>query len=63
MGMQTPGEVDMQVQTRAEGGCTGHGPGHGRTAREAGASPGERARDVKNDVAPLAKATGEVTGA
>lgn len=63
MGKQTAGEVRMKVQTRSEGGCTGHGPGHGRPAREAGASPGERARDVKNDVAPLAKPTGEAAAA
>ena len=43
----------MQVHTRTEGGCTGHGPGQGRQAREARVSPGERARDVTADVAPL----------
>lgn len=53
----------MKAQTRSEGGCTGHGAGHGRKAREVGASPGERARDVKNDVAPLAQASGEATAA
>ena len=52
----------MQVQTRAEGGCTGHGPRHGRQAREASASPGERARDVTADVAPLFELTGEAPG-
>ncbi len=39
----------MPVEARAEGGCTGQGPGHGR---EACACPGERARDVVHDVAP-----------
>jgi hypothetical protein len=49
----------MQVHTRAEGGCTGqgHGPSHGRQAREARVSPGERARDVTADVAPLVEET------
>jgi hypothetical protein len=51
----------MQVHTRTEGGCTtGHGPGHGRQAPEAGASPGQRGRDVTADVAPLVAATSEV---
>ena len=52
----------MQVHTRAEGGCTGHGPGQGREAHEARVSPGERARDVTADVAPLVDAALEVTG-
>jgi hypothetical protein len=43
----------MQVHTRTEGGCTGHGRGAGRQAHEARVSPGERARDVTADVAPL----------
>jgi len=51
----------MQVHTRAEGGCTGQGPGQGREACEAGVSPGERARDVTADVAPLVEAAGEAT--
>lgn len=46
----------MQVHTRTEGGCTGHGPGPGRQAHEARMSPGERARDVTADVAPLVDA-------
>ena len=52
----------MQVHTRTEGGCTGQGPGqgHGRHAHEAGASPGQRGRDVTADVAPLVAATAEV---
>jgi hypothetical protein len=50
----------MQVHTRAEGGCTGHGPGQGREAHEARVSPGERARDVTADVAPLVDAALEV---
>jgi hypothetical protein len=51
----------MRFHTRTEGGSnTGHGPGHGRQAPEAGASPGQRRRDVTADVAPLVEATGEV---
>ena len=46
----------MPVEALAEGGCTGQGPGHGR---EACARPGQRARDVRHDVAPLAVATAE----
>ena len=54
----------MQVHTRAEGGCTGqgHGPGQGRQAQEARVSPGEGARDVTADVAPLVDAATEVGG-
>ena len=47
---KTAERLHMPVEARAEGGCTGHGPGHGR---EAGAGPGARARDVTQDVAPL----------
>ena len=54
----------MQVHTRAEGGCTGqgHGPGQGPQAQEARVSPGEGARDVTADVAPLVDAATEVGG-
>jgi hypothetical protein len=47
----------MPREARDEGGCTGHGPVHGR---EAGADPGGRARDVMQDVARLVAATAEV---
>jgi len=57
VGKETPERLDMPRQAPAEGGCTGHGPVHGR---EAGASPGARARDVTQGVAPLVAAAAEI---
>jgi len=56
-GSATAETLDMPREARTEGGCTGHGPVHGR---EAGASPGARARDVTKDVALLVAAVAEV---
>ena len=47
---ETAERLHMPVEARAEGGCTGQAPGHGRVAC---ARPGQRARDVRHDVAPL----------